>query len=240
MMKLISLPYNDIEKTMEHKRKATLFFALLFLSAAILAAGSAMAAKVYRWVDENGEVHYTQTLPPDFEDKKHDELDERGIVRAEDQSLAPPPPEPKPEIDPNELPRDSSGMKRPKALYTEEELQRRMDAFLLLRYSSEQEIRDAMTVEINQLEYDRILLQTAQESMSQTYRGQVREAANRQRSGVEVDSEIINSISDFQNRLEAYGNSLAKLQAREDKIIASFGAELERYQYLMNDQSEES
>ncbi len=131
-------------------------------------------------------------------------------------------------------------MKRPKALYTEEELQRRMDAFLLLRYSSEQEIRDAMTVEINQLEYDRILLQTAQESMSQTYRGQVREAANRQRSGVEVDSEIINSISDFQNRLEAYGNSLAKLQAREDKIIASFGAELERYQYLMNDQSEES
>jgi hypothetical protein len=240
MMKLTSLPYNDIEKTMELKRKATLFFALLLLSAAILTAGSAMAAKVYRWVDENGDVHYTQTLPPDFEDKKHDELDERGIVRAEDQSLAPPPPEPEPEADPNELPRDSSGMKRPKALYTEEELQRRMDAFLLLRYSSEQEIQDAMTVEINQLEYDRILLQTAQDSMSQTYRGQVREAANRQRSGVEVDPEIINSISDLQTRLEAYGNSLAKLQAREDKIIANFGTELERYQYLTNNQSEES
>jgi hypothetical protein len=240
MMKSTSLPYNDIEKTMEHKRKATLFFTLLFLSAAILAAGSAMAAKVYRWVDENGDVHYSETLPPDFEDKKHDELDERGIVRAEDQSLAPPPPEPKQEADPNELPRDSSGMKRPKALYTEEELQRRMDSFLLLRYDSEQEIRDAMTVEINQLEYDRILLQTAQESMSETYRGQVREAATRQRSGVEVDQEIINSISDLQSRLQAYGNSLAKLQAREDKINETFGAELERYQYLINNQPEDS
>jgi len=225
---------------MEHKRKATLFFTLLLLSAAILAAGSAMAAKVYRWVDENGEIHYSETLPPDFEDKKHDELDERGIVRAEDQSLVPPPPEPEAEADPNELPRDSSGMKRPKALYTEEELQQKMDAFLLLRYDSEQEIKDAMTVEINQLEYDRILLQTAQESMSETYRGQVREAATRQRSGVEVDGKIIGSIADLQARLEAYGNSLAKLQTREDKIIASFGAELERYQYLIKDQSEES
>jgi hypothetical protein len=191
-------------------------------------------------VDENGEVHYSETLPPDFEDKKHDELDERGIVRAEDQSLVPPPPEPEAEADPNELPRDSSGMKRPKALYTEEELQQKMDAFLLLRYDSEQEIKDAMTVEINQLEYDRILLQTAQESMSETYRGQVREAATRQRSGVEVDPKIINSIADLQARLEAYGNSLAKLQTREDKIIASFGAELERYQFLINNQSEES
>ena len=65
MIKSTSLPYNDIVKTMERKHKATLFFTLLFLTAAILAAGSAMAAKVYRWVDENGEVYYSEKLPPD-------------------------------------------------------------------------------------------------------------------------------------------------------------------------------
>jgi hypothetical protein len=199
-----------------------------------------MAAKVYRWVDENGEVHYSETLPPDFEDKKHDELDERGIVRAEDQSLVPPPPEPEPEPDANELPRDASGMKRPDALYSEEELQRRMDAFLLLRYDSEQEIQDAMTVEIKQLEYDRLLLQTSRESMSEAYRGQVREAANRQRSGVEVDPEIINSIADLQTRLKTNGKSLDRLQAREDEIVTNFGAQLERYQFLTDNGPEES
>lgn len=239
-MQSIFQPYNDIVKTMEHKRKTTLFFTLLFLSAAILAAGSAMAAKVYRWVDENGEVHYSETLPPDFEDKKHDELDDRGIVRAEDQSLVPPPPEPEPEPDSNELPRDASGMKRPDALYSDEELQRRMDAFLLLRYDSEQEIQDAMTVEIKQLEYDRLLLQASRESMSEAYRGQVREAANRQRSGVEVDPEIIDSIANLQTRLASNGNSLAKLQAREDKIVTDFGAQLERYQFLIENQPEDS
>jgi len=226
---------------MEHKPKTTLFFTLIFLSAAILAAGSAMAAKVYRWVDENGEVHYSETLPPDFEDKKHDELDDQGIVRAKDQSLVPLPSEAKTEeIDPDELPRDSSGLKRSKRMYTDEQLQTRMDAFLLLRYSSEQEIRDAMTVEINQLEYDRLLLQTSRESMSEAYRGQIREAAARQRSGVEIDEKTIKSIANLQTRMETYGNSLTKLKAREDNIIANFGAELERYQYLSNNQPEDS
>jgi len=200
-----------------------------------------MAAKVYRWVDENGEVHYSETLPPDFEDKKHDELDDQGIVRAKDQSLVPLPSEAKTEeIDPDELPRDSSGLKRSKRMYTDEQLQTRMDAFLLLRYSSEQEIRDAMTVEINQLEYDRLLLQTSRESMSEAYRGQIREAAARQRSGVEIDEKTIKSIANLQTRMETYGNSLTKLKAREDNIIANFGAELERYQYLSNNQPEDS
>ncbi len=229
---------------MEHKHKATLFFTLLFLSAAILAAGSAMAAKVYRWVDEIGDVHYSETLPPDFEDKKHDELDGRGIVRSTDQTLVPPPqpPPPKPETEEEfkELPRDSSGMKRPEPMFSDQEVKSRMDAFLLLRYASEQEIQDAMAVEISQLEYDRILIQAARKSLAETYRGQIREAATRQRSGVEVEPKTIKSISNFQNRLKSYGRSLAKLLERENKIIADFEVQLERYQYLIRNQPEES
>lgn len=239
MMKSTSPPFNDIVKTMEHKRKATLFSTLLFLSGAMLAADSAMAANVYRWLDENGEVHYSETLPPDFKGKKHDELDELGIVRVKDQSLVPPASKPKTEHEPNELPRDSSGRKRPKGLYSEAELKWRMDAFLLLRYDSEQEIRDATTVEINQLEYDRLLLQTYRDSMLDAYHGQIREAATRQRSGVEVDPEIIKAITNLQARLESNKKSLANLQLREDEIVAKFGAELERYQNLKHSRPEE-
>ncbi len=227
---------------MEHRHKATIFFVLLFLSAAILAADSKNAGKVYRWVDENGEVYYSEKLPPDFEDKKHDELDRRGFVRSTDQTLVPPPRPPKLKIDEGfkDLPRDSSGMKRPKPLYSDEEVQSRMDAFLLLRYSSEQEILNAMAVEISQLEYDRILLQTSRMSLTESYRGQIREAANRQRSGVQVDPKIVNSIANFQSRLESYGTSLAVLQEREEKITADFEAQLKRFQYLILNWSEES
>jgi hypothetical protein len=133
MMRSTSQPYNDIVKTMEHKISKVLF-SFMLLSAAMVAEGGQKEQKVYRWVDENGEVHYTQSLPPDFQDKKHDVLDERGIVREADMSLVPTPPPPKikKEDDPMELPRDSSGMERPKALYSEKEMKEKMDRFLML------------------------------------------------------------------------------------------------------------
>ena len=69
--------------------KFTAFLILLGLAA----AAAANAAEVYRWVDENGDVHYSESLPPDFEDKGHDVLNERGIVTDEDLKLTPPPPQ---------------------------------------------------------------------------------------------------------------------------------------------------
>jgi hypothetical protein len=227
---------------MELKNQTTLFIIFLFFSAALMFPGSVVGQKVYRWVDENGEVHYSETLPPDFEDKEHDELDQQGIVRARDQSLVPPPPKPKVEEveeelpDPDELPRDSSGMKRPERLYSERETKRRLDNLLLLRYDSEQEIEEAKTVEISQLEYDRLLVKASRESMSESYRGQIREAAMRQRSGVKVDQEIIQSITRLQGQLQNSQQSLNRLQARQDKIVANFETELERYRELKRNQ----
>ena len=151
----------------------------------ILAAGcyaaSAGAAEVYRWVDENGEVHYSESLPPDYKDKGYDVLNRDGLVIEEDQSLTPePPPEVPPEEERQELPRDASGLPRPKAPYSEAEMQQRMDNFLMLRYESEQEITDAMNVEIKQLNYDRRLLEGSRASTEAAYRGQLRVAAERQ------------------------------------------------------------
>jgi len=229
---------------MEHRISKVIFSFMLF-GAAMMVTGSVLAQKeqkVYRWVDENGEVHYTQSLPPDFQDKKHDVLDERGIVREEDKSLvpAPPPPKIRKEDDPMELPRDSSGMERPKALYSEKEMKEKMDRFLMLRYDSEQEIVDAMTVEINQLEYDRRLLQKSHDSMYEAYRGQIKQAANRQRSGTEVESETITSIMGLQARLESNKSSLDGLKAREEEIRTTFNTELERYRYLVEKWSEDA
>jgi hypothetical protein len=179
------------------------------------------ADKVYRWVDEDGNVHYSESLPPDFQDKSHDQLDRSGLVREEGMSLKPPPPKPKPKEpeELKELPRDASGMQRPRALYSEDEMQERMDRFLLLRYESEDEITDAMNVEIKQLEYD---------------------AANTQRAGLDVSPEIKVEIEELKERLASNQQTMDKLQEREDKIRADFGVQLDRYRHLLETWSEES
>ncbi len=74
----------------------------------------------------------------------------------------------------------------------------------------------------------------------ETYHGHIKEAANRQRSGTEIEPEIIKSISSLQFRLTASEKSLAKLQLREDKIIEDFDAQLVRYQTLVLKLNEEA
>ena len=210
--------------------------------AALLWAGPGTAAEVYRWVDENGEVHYSATLPPEHRDRGHDVLNQQGIVVDEDQKLTPqpPPPEPSGKDVPQELPRDASGLPRPKALYSEAEMQRRQDNFLLLRYESEQEILDAMNVEIKQLNYDRRLLEGSRASTNQAYRGQIRVAAERQRAGLPIQAETTREIRKLRNALAANSESMAALQLREDAIRADFDKQLERYRYLMENWSEDA
>jgi len=223
---------------MELKPRLQITFLLI---AGVFLAADASAAEVYRWVDENGEVHYSESLPPNFQDQGHDVLNERGIVLDEDQSLTPTPPEEVPDEEQlQELPRDSSGLKRPKALYSEAEMQRRMDNFLMLRYASEQEITDAMNVEIKQLDYDRRLLTTTRESIEEAYRGQISQAANRQRAGQQVAENTAIEINRLQARLAENSRSLDYMEIREVDIRAEFGKQLERYRFLEEEWAEES
>lgn len=213
-------------------------YSLVCLTVCFLFASS-LEAKVYRWVDENGEVHYSETLPPNFEDKKHDVLDSQGITRETDQSLVPdvPPPKKPDELEPGELPRDSSGMKRPTPKYTKQQIRQQQDALLLLRYDSDQEILDAMAVEINQLDYDRRLLTTSRTSMLEAYRGNIREAAERQRAGLPVEPALAQDIQGLKGRLEKNAASLARLEQREAEIGDTFESELERYRTLVAQQA---
>jgi hypothetical protein len=201
----------------------------------------AVAGEVYRWVDENGEVHYSESLPPDYKDKGHDVLNRDGLVVDENQTLTPPPPvEVAPENEVKELPRDASGLPRPKALYSEAEMQQRMDNFLMLRYDSEQEILDAMNVEIKQLNYDRRLLEGSLASTNEAYRGQLRLAAERQRAGLPVDDATTREIRKLHKELAKSSQSLEGLQQREDAIRTEFNEQLERYRYLVASAAEES
>lgn len=49
--------------------------------AALLMFTSPAIAKLYKWVDEDGNVFYSDQIPPEQSTKRHQLLDERGIVR---------------------------------------------------------------------------------------------------------------------------------------------------------------
>lgn len=231
---------------MEHSNRIGMkSFSMAVLLAGLFIGGTAQAEKVYRWVDEDGNVHYTETLPPDHKDTGHDVLNERGIVLDEGLKLTP---EVKEEAkseeqvkaeEAGELPRDASGLPRPKPLYTEAEKQQRMDNFLMLRYESEQEIIDAMNVEIKQLNYDRRLVEGSHNSMVEAYRGLIRVAADKQRAGQQVNETDTREISELRARIASNSRSMSKLDDREKSIRQEFQVQLDRYRALVEKYAED-
>jgi len=201
----------------------------------------AQQKKVYRWVDENGEVHYSETLPPDWKGETHDEIRADGIVSEEGVSHAPPPPEPveDPTSKKGELPRDKSGLQRPEPLYSDKEKQQRMDRLLMLRYHSEEEMMEAMEVEINQLKYDERLLNSTRSSLEASLKSTIDIAGNRQRAGLEIPQETYAEIAKIRARMQENQRSLRGLKIREENIREMFSRDLERWKELSEMYSEE-
>lgn len=199
--------------------------------------------RVYRWVDEEGNVHYTESLPPDYEGETHDELSHDGIVRDEDVSLKPPPPKPKKVVSPDDvvedLPRDKSGMKRSGPNISKAEKQQQLDRLLLLRYQNEDELLEARDVEVNQLKYDERLLTASHESLKASLKSNIILAGHRQRAGIEVKPETLAQIANIRAKLAENERSLRGLKNREENIIATFEESLERYRELVEIYSEE-
>lgn len=222
--------------------------AALLIGLAAAPNADAQDKKVYRWVDEEGNVHYSESLPPDFEQETHDEMSHDGIVREEGVSRLPPPPQTEAEaeaekkIDPalvkTPLPRDKSGMKRPEPLYTDVEKQQRMDRLLMLRYQSEDELIEAKEVEINQLEYDEQLLTATASSLEASLRSNIDVAGHRQRAGLEVKEETLREIAGIRARLRENERSLQGLKRREENIRETFNRDIERYRELVEMYSE--
>lgn len=103
-------------------------FATLFTL--ILVAGEGGAA-TYRWVDEQGKVHYSDVIPPQESGLGNVELDKQGRVRKEN---------PRTRLTPEERRRLEEERLRVEHAKRQADYQRRRDRALLTTYVSEAEI----------------------------------------------------------------------------------------------------
>jgi len=197
------------------------WISVALLTAGLLPASPLLAENVFRWVDDEGKVHYGATVPPEYADKPYEIISEFGVVLDRIDPMAEEPPV---EVEEEE----------PEPLYTEDEIRLRTDRLLVLKYHSEEDIFEAMEVEIANLGYDARILNQANSSLLKSLAAQAREAADRQRAGMPPDAQTVEQVERVQSRLRRGADSLAALQDREDKIRAVFMAELERYRYLEN------
>jgi len=209
-------------------RCAALAFALLAMSGLAVAAGTKVkpSGEVYRWTDAQGEVHYSKALPPDVAGLPYDVLSPNGVLLRH--------------VDPVEQAKEKAEEraeakqqpKGPVPLYTDEQKRQISDRLLLLKYRSEDEIGQAMQQEIDQLQYDRRIVESTRNSVLESLKGQIHTAADRQRAGMEPDAKQTQELEHLRRRLLTSQSDRDKLQKREDDIRSRFDKELQRYREL--------
>jgi hypothetical protein len=70
--------------------KTAMFRHVVPLLALALLAGPAAAQKLYKWVDDQGRVHYGDKVPPEYADQDREILNQRGVAIGREQGAETP------------------------------------------------------------------------------------------------------------------------------------------------------
>ena len=188
-----------------------------------LGASAAETQKLYRWVDEDGIVHYGDSIPAEYADIERQVVNEHGITvdvmhgKKTDAEIA--------------------EEKRLEELQMQRELQRRADIALLATYLSIEEIimhRDRR-VELFQAQarVTELYLRNLQRRLDEL---QAEASKFRPYSDDEdapmIDQGLVNELTSTREAIARHEKNLQKFQDDEQSIVARFDGDIDRFRTL--------
>lgn len=195
--------------------------------AGALLAPDAAAQKLYRWVDEDGKVHYSQSLPPEAVDRARRELSARsGMTTGEvDRALSD---EERAEAEAEAAILDASRK------LADERAQR--DQVLIGSYSSERDLQRAYDERFLLVDETLKATRVGMDSQRQTLASLLASAADREFGGQAVDARTRDSIRETYARLSSQQTLMQRREAERAVLEAEFEETLTRYRELKGEE----
>lgn len=167
-------------------------------------------AKLYKWVDDNGETHYGEVIPPEYANRDKVQIDGKGRV-IKDKSTP-------------SVGIDSKAAIEQKALMD----QRRKDSALLNTYSNAKEIDLARDRNLQQVEAKINSIQTMLKSAQESLDGFHKEAGAL-KAGKPIPASLQADITEGENRVSRLKQELDEANAKAASVKSSFEADRARY-----------
>jgi hypothetical protein len=211
---------------MQHTNKSIFFSHRLVIGlAALLLLTPAMAKKLYRWVDENGKVHYSDQIPPDQVKVAHEKLNAHGVVvdkvpRAKT---------------PEEIKAERKRKKEEEKARQAAEEKRKQREKILKIYGSEAEILRLRDERKAALERN---IETARANLSLQQRNLqdlLKRAADRERSGKKVSEAFLSQIETVREQIAYQNNYIKNKQKEKGELMKRFDRELALYRQIMQE-----
>jgi hypothetical protein len=198
------------------------YLTCLALLPALFLGGEALAERVYKWVDENGEIQYGDRVPPRYASKERRVIDDQGrTIKVYEAAKTP---EQKAEAE--ALARRQAEQKR----LAEQQAVR--DHSLLATYSSAEDMLQAHDNKIASMETLIQLTNSRINSMQKRLGELTSDAAEFERSGKPLPEGLVNQMKNIQEQIQQ-NEAFAKQKEKEKNQIAQkFDEDLKRYREL--------
>ena len=186
------------------------------------------AGKLYKWIDENGQVRYGDRLPPEYAKSRNQTLNSQGVVvetraaektkqqLAEEQRLA-------------AAKAEQARMQRERAY---------QDRILLDTFTNEDEMVLTRDGKIEAIEAIIRVTKGRIEKTRQRLSELTRRAANMERAGKPVSAQLTEQIHDLHSQTQQNLDYIEQRKLEQQAIRARFEQDIERFRELKLEQAE--
>jgi len=194
----------------------------LLLLPALLTTTASQAERLFKWVDEDGKVHYSDRVPPNHSKQERKEYDERGrTVKVYERARTA---------------EEKAEAKRQAALEEEKKKQAEKQAVhdrsLMATYSSEEDMMMARDGKLAAVDSLIQLTESRIESTETRLREYAEEAADYERSGKPVPSMLQEQINTARELITDNREFVQEKKREREEIAARFNADITRYHEL--------
>lgn len=199
-----------------------------FLPLAIILVSSAFSAqaKMYKWVDDDGQMHFGDKIPPKYLVKEHDELNEHG-VRIKHKAAAKTP-EQKAEA------RRLKYEQKKAALIEKKKKQR--DRVLLDTYTTERDLIVARDSRLDAVGSQIHLAETIISDSNKKISAMEKQIIEIQASSREVPLDLYNRLEIEKKQVVVQTKVMENHKKRRDDISKQFNDYIERFKVLKDEQ----
>jgi hypothetical protein len=186
-------------------------------------SGKDSKTKLYRWVDKDGQVHYGDSVPPEYAEHDRDILNRQGVPIAREQGL----------ITAEEAAEQAAAEKA----LREEQKRKLRDRVLLQTYQS---VRELEVLRDNRLELVDAQLTIQEQSLAnlRAQRGQIQKMAsryapvNQDPKALPLPEEVTLDLERSANDISTQEANLIKRREERENIRLTFEADIKRYKEL--------
>lgn len=195
---------------------------LILLTIALAWVAPADAGKLYKWVDEDGKVHYTDTPPPESSKQERDVLNQHGQITEtlERQKTA------------EEIAAEEARKEQLRRQKEAEEAQAAKDRALLSTYTNVEQIEMAREGRVTAIESQINVVSSTIANLEERLSELEQQAAQIRNNDRPVPDNLQKRIEETRDELLNNQRYLMRKQGEREETRDKFNAEIERYKEL--------